>query len=101
MRLVRSARLDASADRLGLQIVVERRVTHLTSPSGLLVATERKRGIEDVVAVDPDGASAQAIRDSMRTPHVARIDAGSEAIGRIVRASDEVIVRILERNDGD
>ncbi len=47
---------EQRGDRLDLGVVVEDLVAHLASPAGLLVAAEWQRGVEDVVAVDPDGA---------------------------------------------
>ena len=35
-------------------VVVERFFAHLATPAGLFVAAEGKRGVEDVVAVNPD-----------------------------------------------
>ena len=50
---------DLHADGLDLGVELEGVVAHFASPAGLLVAAEGKRGVENVVAVDPDGSGAQ------------------------------------------
>ena len=80
------ARSNGCADRLRLQVVIERVVSHLASPARLLVAAERHRRIEDVVAVDPDRTRAQAVGDAVSLADVPRIDTRREPVCRIVRA---------------
>src|SRR5262245_26348750 len=75
-------------------------MSHLASPARLLVAAEWQRGVEDVVAVDPDGSGAQTVRDAMRATEIPGEDAGCKAIRGVVGASDKIVVRILERYRG-
>jgi hypothetical protein len=50
------SRLQGRANSLLLGIEIEGVMSHLTSPARLLVAAKGQRRIEDVIAVDPDGA---------------------------------------------
>jgi hypothetical protein len=54
--------LQSDADSLDLSIVLKHFVAHLAAPAGLLVASKRQGGVEDVVAIDPHGSSAQFCR---------------------------------------
>src|SRR5690348_6714450 len=73
------------AERLALQIRVHRFFPELTSPPGLLVATERHGRIEDAVTVDPDGAGAQLRCEREYLVDVTRPDAGRETVDRVIR----------------
>ena len=50
--------LHGGANRLHLRVHFERLVAHFAAPTGLLVTSKRKSGVEHVVAIDPDGAGA-------------------------------------------
>jgi hypothetical protein len=71
----------------------------LTPNPGLLVATERRDWIDDVVAVDPNRSGLQPSRNFMCAADVIGPDRGSEPIGRIV-ALQHCVVLIFERNHG-
>ena len=58
------------------------------------------RRVEDVVAVDPDGAGAKARGDLVGFVDVARPNAGRETVFGVVGLGDQV-VDIAERNGGD
>src|SRR3984885_13541123 len=66
-----ASKLDAHAHRLGLKIILENFAAHLTAPARLLIAAERHRSVEDIVAIDPNRTGAQLIRDAMRALDVA------------------------------
>ena len=63
---------DSRADGFGLGVEIEHIVPHLASPARLFVASERKCGVEDVVAVDPYGSGAKLLDRAMRFADVAR-----------------------------
>src|SRR5262245_52825870 len=66
--------LQGDGDRLELGVVFQRRFAELAADSAGLVAAEGSRGVEDVVAVDPDGAGAEAFGDRVGLLDVARPD---------------------------
>src|SRR5262245_34749887 len=70
--------------RLDLRVVVEDELTHFTSPTRLLVAAEGQRGVEDIVAVDPDRSGTDPLGDLVRLGDVSAPYAGGEAVGRAV-----------------
>jgi hypothetical protein len=72
------AALQQRGNRLDLGVVVQDFVAHLAAPARLLVAAERKRGIEDVVAVDPDCAGPELLGEGVRLGDVPGPDAGSQ-----------------------
>src|ERR1700722_3521818 len=78
------ARLEGGADGFYFGVVFEGFVAHFAAPAGLLVAAERKSGVEDVVAVDPDGAGAELVGDLVGFLDVARPDACGEAVDGVV-----------------
>ena len=54
---------ETDVDSLGVEVVVERRLTEFTADTGLLVTTERQLVVKHVVAVDPDGTGAERAGD--------------------------------------
>src|SRR5580704_16595024 len=58
--------LELRADGLDLGVSLEGCVAHLTTPARLLVPTEWERSVEAVVAVGPDGAGPQLLRQRVR-----------------------------------
>ena len=58
-------RLDSRAHRFRLRVVVEDLVARFAAPSGLLVASEGERGVENVVAVDPHGSGGGLVGDAV------------------------------------
>ena len=80
------ARRQSSDDghRLELGVVVERLLAQLAADAARLEAAERGGGVEDVVAVDPDGPGADAVGDRVGLADVAGPDRGGEAVvGRV------------------
>src|SRR6185437_8383150 len=61
IRARRTPRLQLRGHGLDLGVGLEDLVAHLAAPAGLLVAAERQRGVEDVVAVDPDGPGTELL----------------------------------------
>src|SRR3954468_18875631 len=62
-------------------------------------AAERGGGVEDVVAVDPDGASAELGGEAVGFGDVAGPDGGGQAVHGAVTAGDH-FVDVLEGDDG-
>src|SRR5450755_4636919 len=79
-----AAWLKLGGDGLDLGVVVQHLVAHLTAPAGLLVAAERQRGVEHVVAVDPDRAGPELLGQGVRLGDVPGPDAGPEAVFAVV-----------------
>src|SRR5262245_45830406 len=75
---------ERGGDGLGLEVVVEDLGAHLAAPAGLLVAAERQRGVDHVMAVDPDGARAQPLSKLVGLADVARPGARGEAVFGVV-----------------
>src|ERR1022692_207759 len=89
-------RSQLGGDGLYLGVVVEHLVAHFTSPAGLLVPAEGQRGVEHVVAVDPDGAGPELLRQGMRLGDVLGPDARAEAVLRVVGDGGD-LVQVAER----
>ncbi len=92
------ARLDP--DRLDVEIFLDVLLAGLAAVAAHLVAAERHRRIHRLVAIDPDRAGAQRLRDLVRLADIGGPDAGAEAEGGGVGALDQ-LVRILERDRRD
>src|SRR4029077_19212065 len=60
--LLRRHVLELHPDGLDLRVEVDRVAAELASVAALLVAAERRRGAEHVVAVDPQGPGADGAR---------------------------------------
>ncbi len=58
--------IQVHPDALHLRVVLERVHAHLAAEAALLVAAERRRGVVDVVGVDPDRAGLELARDVVR-----------------------------------
>ncbi len=67
---------------------------------GLLEAAERRGDVAVVEAVDPDDAGAQRSCEPMCTRDVARPDRGGEAVDRVVRDGDRLVL-VDERDRGE
>jgi hypothetical protein len=65
-------------------------VAHFAAPSGLLVASEGERGVENVVAVDPHGSGGDLVGDAVGFADVARPEAGGEAVHVVVGARHQL-----------
>src|SRR6266480_999836 len=91
------ANLESDGHRLGGQVVVENRLSHLAPPAGLLVAAKWQRGIEDVEAVDPDGPGLEARSQSVRLADIAGPDSSRQTINRVVGLMDQGIARLRKR----
>ncbi len=55
-------------------------MAHFPSPSGLLIAAEWHRGVENVVAVDPHRTRAQVFRGAMSFTDILRPNGGGKAV---------------------
>jgi hypothetical protein len=51
--------LEFHANGFGLGVQLKHVVSHLAAPSGFLVSAERQRGIENIIAIDPNRAGPQ------------------------------------------
>src|SRR5215471_14876064 len=89
------------ADGLDLGVGLQGLVAHLSSPAGLLVAAEGQRGVEDVVAIDPDGAGPEALGHRVGLGDVSGPDAGSQAVGGVVGGLGDVVERPERLGDDD
>ena len=67
-------------DTFYLQVVVECVLALLAAKAGLLEAAEWSRYVKVVVAVDPDRASSQAVRDVDGVVEVLGEDRGSQTV---------------------
>src|SRR6478672_7798429 len=67
--------LQRGADGFDFGVVLENFVAHFAAPAGLFVSAEGQRGIENVVAVDPDRTGAEFRGDLIGFLDVARPDA--------------------------
>src|SRR5712692_8084546 len=65
--------------------MVEDFLAHLAAPAGLLVTTEWESGVEDIVAVDPDGAGLQPLRHFVCHAAISCPDTGGETVDSVVR----------------
>ena len=59
-------------------------MAHFAAPAGLFVAAEGQRGVEYVVAIDPNRTGAELGRGAVGLRDVAGPDAGGEAVDRVV-----------------
>ena len=66
-------------------------MAHLAAPAGLLVPAERQRGIEHVVAVDPDRPGAKLLRQRVGLGDVPGPDPGPEAVAGVVRLGGDLV----------
>src|ERR1019366_6674319 len=77
---------ERDGDGFDFGVVVEDFFAHFAAPTGLLVSAERQRGVEDVVAVDPHGAGAQAARHLVGKAEVLRPHGGGQPEDSVVGA---------------
>src|ERR1700733_7202508 len=71
---------ELRGDGLDLGVVVQHLVAHLAAPAGLLVAAERQRRVEHVVAVDPDRAGPELLGQRVGLGDVPGPDARAESV---------------------
>src|SRR5271168_1401878 len=83
--------LKGRGDGLYLGVVVKHFLAHLAAPAGLFVSAERQGGVEDVVAIDPDGAGADAPRHLVRRAEILCPHTGSESIDGVVGFARDAI----------
>src|SRR5262249_20190085 len=83
---------------LDLGVQLQGVLTELAADAAHLESAERGRGVEDVVAVDPDRAGPQAVRQPVRLADVARPHRRGQAVERPVAALDH-LVDVLELED--
>src|SRR5450631_2898982 len=93
-------KLQSDRDGFGAEITVQYRFAHFAPPTGLLVATERQRRVEEVVAIDPDGSSLYLRRQPMCLTEVTSPNTSREPIDAVIRLSDQILVHLLERHRG-
>src|SRR6202789_1615430 len=93
--------LQLRGDRLDLGVCLESLVAHLAAPAGLLVAAKRQRGVEDVVAVDPDRARPQLLGQGVRLGDVLGPYARAEAFLGVVGGGGDVVERLERRRHDD
>src|ERR1700730_13867256 len=86
-----AADLQLGGDRLDLGVGMERLVAHLAAPARLLVPAERQCRVEHVVAVDPDGAGPELLRQGMGLGDVPGPDARPQAVLGVVRDRGDLI----------
>src|SRR5438445_11253265 len=94
------SRSDLQPYALHLRVQVERIAPELPPVAALLVAAKGRGRVEDVVAVDPHRPGAERARHPVRLAHVARPDAGGQAVRGVV-ALEHGIVLVLEGNHRD
>mmetsp|Transcript_34092 Transcript_34092/g.61455 ORF Transcript_34092/g.61455 Transcript_34092/m.61455 type:complete len:545 (-) Transcript_34092:51-1685(-) len=82
---------EGHVDRLDLGIVGEGVLTLLASDTRGLEASEGNGGIEEVVAVDPNGTGMEAADEGVDGVEVLREDAGGKTVVGGVGASDHLI----------
>src|SRR5262249_25213343 len=89
---------EIDPDTLYLRVQFERVLAHLASVARLLVAPERRCGIEHVVSIDPDDARFDCPSEAMCPRDIARPDSRGQAIDRVIRFLNQFIV-IFESDD--
>src|ERR1700730_5058367 len=77
---------------LDLGVQIEDLVAHFAAPPGLLVAAEGQCGVEDVVAVDPDGAGVPPFGHAVGSAQVLGPDPGAESVDRVVGRGQHVVL---------
>ncbi len=87
--------------KAGNDILVQRVLAELTSHTGLLVASERHIGVQRVDAVDPHRACLQLVRELDPARHVAGEHGRGEAVQRVVRLPQRILVVFELDDDGD
>jgi hypothetical protein len=74
---------------LGLEVVVQRRLTQLAPNTRLLVATEWQRPVESVVRVDPDSSRTERVSHLDGRVEVGGVDSGGKTVrGRVGNLDD-------------
>src|SRR5580698_6602612 len=83
--------LKSRRDGFDLGVVVEHFLAHLTAPAGLLVSAEGQRGVEDVMAIDPDSAGADAPGHLVGGAQILRPDTSRKSIYAVVGFARDAI----------
>src|SRR5208337_429734 len=98
-----SPSLSSKRDRYGLElgVAVERLLAQFAAEAAPLEPAEGGGGVEDVIAVDPEGPRADAIGDGVRLADVAGPDCGGQAVlGRVPPVDDLIdVVELQDRQD--
>src|ERR1700761_1607040 len=98
----RATMLQRCCNGLDFSVVVENFGAHFAAPAGLLVAAERQRGVEHVVAVDPHRSGANPAGQLVRHAAVGSPDACGEPVDCVVGAlGDDLDVIVVERRCTD
>src|SRR3954463_13542630 len=87
------------SDGFYFRVIAQRVFAEFAADAGHFEAAEGGGGVEDVVAVDPDGAGLELGGHAVGLADVAGPDGGGEAVHAAVAALDDV-VDVLERDDG-
>ena len=87
--------IECYRHRLELGVVVQRLLAQLAADAARFEPAERRGRVEDVVAVDPDRAGADALGDGVGLLDVAGPDGGRQAVVGRVGALDD-FVDVLE-----
>src|SRR5207245_6326486 len=95
-------RSQADPHRFRLGVVVEGLAAEISSEPGKLVAPEGRRGIVEVVSIDPHRAGLDRPGDAVRLLDVLRPDACGQAVQGAVREADPLllVVECQHRQDG-
>lgn len=87
-------------DGLGIDILVELLDARLSTVTAHLVASKGHRRVHRLVAINPDRAGANRLRESMRLGDVAGSDTATEAEDGAVRALDQSVY-VVKGESGD
>src|SRR5262245_15788898 len=81
-------------------VVLERVLASVLAPARLLHPAVRRLGRQGEVLIDPDVPELERLGDAHRAPDVGREDRGREAIRRVVRPGDRLLL-VAEALDRD
>src|SRR5215212_4237331 len=77
---------------LRLEVLLDSLLAALAAEAGLLHAAERRGGVRDEALVEADHAGLQPLAYADRALEVARVDVGHQAVLRVVRGVDRVLL---------
>src|SRR5262249_23150523 len=83
-RAVSFCRLELHTNCFGFGIKFKDIVTHFATPARLLVSTKRHRSIENIVAIDPNGAGSQLRREAVPLGYIIGPDTCREPVVGLV-----------------
>lgn len=97
-RLTEENITETDGDGLGLEVVVQGRLTQLTSDTGLLVTTEWQLPVKSVVGVDPHCSSTERVGNLDGGGKVGGVDSSGKAVCGGVGNLDDIGL-VLEFGD--